>query len=113
MLTAVDRVFRAAIAASLAGYLLAGLILAGGIVFLIRRLARRYALYSGKRLLMCPETQGYAAVKLDAAAATITSIFGKPDLRVEACSRWPGREDCGQTCVRQSAASRIVCEITP
>lgn len=66
---------------------------------------RNYRSFRATRLIVCPETGEAAAVKLDAARATETSVYQKlPDFRLSACSRWPERQDCDQDCLRQIEA---------
>ena len=65
-------------------------------VFLASR--RREA---GDRVITCPETRSTAVVRLDAGHAAWTDLQGEKNFRLEACSRWPERADCGQECLGQ------------
>jgi hypothetical protein len=56
---------------------------------------------SGDRLITCPETRSAAVVRVDAGHAAVTDLQGEKNLRLEACSRWPEKADCGQDCLRQ------------
>lgn len=67
--------------------------------FVLPYLIRAYARYRGTRTVICPETKLQATVKIDAAHAALTSIVSRPDIRLESCSRWPLRKDCGQECL--------------
>jgi hypothetical protein len=62
---------------------------------------RAYLRYRGKMLITCPETCKPAAVKVAAGAAAVEAIFGRSDIHLKDCSRWPERQDCGQECLSQ------------
>lgn len=59
----------------------------------------------GTLVVTCPETQTPAAVTVDIGHAAATAVREKADLKVAACSRWPGRMGCEQLCLAQIAAS--------
>ena len=102
MLTAVDDFFRrSSITTLLTIYLVAGIAVIVGLVYIIRALVRTYVTYRGNLLVICPETEKYATVEIDGPLATITSLFGVPELRIENCSRWPEHQHCAQDCVWQ------------
>ena len=63
----------------------------------------RFMTYRGQRVIICPETQQPAGVELNAWLAARTP--GDANLRLQSCSRWPERSDCGQDCLTQIAAS--------
>lgn len=56
---------------------------------------------SGERVITCPETHSTEVVRVDAGHAAWTGLRGEKDLRLEACSRWPERADCGQDCLAE------------
>jgi hypothetical protein len=56
---------------------------------------------SGERVITCPETHTTEVVRLDAGHAAWTDLRGEKELRLESCSRWPERADCGQECLAQ------------
>jgi len=60
-----------------------------------------YGLYRGRRLVKCPETQQTVAVNVAAGKAAAAALWGNPTLRLEQCSRWPERQNCGQECLQQ------------
>ena len=60
---------------------------------------RAYRNFRGTRVVTCPETRRPVAVELDAKHAAVTGVTGEADLRLQACSRWPERQDCGQECL--------------
>jgi len=60
-----------------------------------------YCTYRGRRLVRCPETQQPAAVDVAARKAASTALWGDPTLRLDQCSRWPERQNCGQECLEQ------------
>jgi hypothetical protein len=67
--------------------------------------------FRGTRSVNCPETHSPVAVRFDALRAAFTSLSGKPNLRLESCSRWPVRADCGQDCIPDAAKSVPVSEV--
>jgi hypothetical protein len=71
--------------------------------------AGAYLRYRGKRVITCPETRKPAAVVVDAKHAALRAVFSYPDLRLENCSRWPERQDCGQACLLQVRLSPEDC----
>jgi hypothetical protein len=46
-----------------------------------------------------------AFVKIRVARAIASRVSGGNELRLKACSRWPGRQGCDQACVFQIALS--------
>jgi len=75
--------------------------LVGIILFRSIPVARAYFTYRGKRLITCPETSKTAAVDVSARTAAAWTIVGEPKLRLDRCSRWPERQNCGQECLEQ------------
>jgi hypothetical protein len=70
---------------------------------------RAYLDYRGKRLVTCPETKKTAAVDVDASEAALGAFLSEPTLRLEECSRWPERKNCGQECLQQIEISPENC----
>jgi hypothetical protein len=62
---------------------------------------RAYFKFRGKRLVTCPETKEPAAVDVAAGEAALGAFLNEPTLRLNECSRWPERQDCGQDCLSQ------------
>lgn len=82
-----------------AGSLIAILILAVALWFGVRWLVRHFSKYRGPRIVTCPETKKPAIVEVDSLYASLTSTVGFPDIRLQDCSRWPFKEQCGQECL--------------
>jgi hypothetical protein len=82
-----------------AAYLIVIVLIATASVFGIRWLVRAFSQYRGTKIVTCPETGRPAVVEVDAPHALMTSTVGLPDIRLENCSRWPLREQCGQECL--------------
>jgi Protein of unknown function (DUF1761) len=72
-----------------------------------------FSRYRGDRLVTCPETHDTAVVELDAKHAAVSGLAGQEKLRLESCSRWPERADCGQDCIAQALHDPIVLERPP
>src|SRR5579864_215221 len=107
-MTAIDQFFRDSLIISLTTYLLAGVVLAVGFVLIVRLVLVVHRQYTGTRTVTCPETEDYASVEVDAWHAAIMWLFGKKNLRVRGCSRWPERKDCNQACTWQVERNRKV-----
>ena len=88
---------------NVAVYALAWLILLGIIYLAVQLMvgATWFRRFRGDRLIICPETKGYEAVKVNASLAGFSAAMGAPALRLEDCSRWPMRAGCGQECLHQ------------
>ena len=82
-----------------AAYFIVTMILATALYFGIRWLVRACSKYRGIKIVACPETASCAVVEVDALHASLTSIVGRPDIRLESCSRWPMKSQCGQECL--------------
>lgn len=65
--------------------------------------------WRGKRVITCPETNEPQTVELDAKHAALTAFGASPELRLESCTRWPERQDCGQECLAQIESSPDGC----
>jgi hypothetical protein len=81
------------------GSLIAIILLAAALWFGIRWLVRSSSSYRGSKIVTCPETSRSAIVKIDSVHASLTSIVGLPDIRLEDCTRWPVKQQCGQECL--------------
>src|SRR5712671_1603804 len=84
-------------------------VLAGLVLLRIIPAAQTYFLYRGKWLVNCPETLKTQAVDVAARRAAASAFLGGHTLRLERCSRWPERQDCGQACLKQMAADQGNC----
>lgn len=67
--------------------------------FGVRWFLRARSKYGGTQIVTCPETLNPAYVEVDALQAAITSALGASDIRLQNCSRWPMKKDCGQECL--------------
>ena len=95
----------------MANFILAAIaiLLAGGIGYSLYLSIRTYSKYHGKRLVTCPETHNAAAVHVNVTKATTKAFFGKEQVRLDQCSRWPERQNCGQDCLAQVNADPKSC----
>jgi hypothetical protein len=82
-----------------AAYLIVIVLIATASFFGIRWLVRAFSQYRGTKIVTCPETGRPAVVEVDAPHSSITAMVGLPDIRLDNCSRWPLREQCGQECL--------------
>jgi hypothetical protein len=82
--------------------IIAVLVLAVGL-FIFRAVpgVRAFFKFRGKRLVTCPETHKAVAVNVAAKEAALGAFFNEPTLRLNQCTRWPERQDCGQECMEQ------------
>jgi hypothetical protein len=67
--------------------------------------------YRGPMSVTCPETHAPVGVEIDRNQVFLTTLFGKPDLRLRDCTRWPRREKCQQACLSQIEASPVDCMV--
>ena len=81
------------------GSLIAIILIAAALWFGIRWLVRSSSRYRGSRIVTCPETGKPAIVEVDSLHASFTSTVGLPHIRLEDCSRWPIKGQCGQECL--------------
>lgn len=81
------------------GSLIALVAIAAALWFGIRWLVRSSSRYRGPRIVTCPETKKPAIVEVDSLHASLTSTVGLPDIRLQECTRWPIKEQCGQECL--------------
>jgi hypothetical protein len=84
-------------------------LLGGGIIFSLVLAIRTYLRFHGQRVIKCPETQNPAAVHVNVAKAATNALFGKQQVRLDQCSRWPERQNCGQECLSQIQADPQHC----
>ena len=59
------------------------IIIASASYFGIKWIVRAYSRYRGTKIVTCPETGRPAIVEIDALHASLTSIVGLPDIRLE------------------------------
>lgn len=80
-----------------------------GLMIAIRTFGKNYMRFRGKRVITCPENEEFAAVEVDAGHAARTALLGERELRLQTCTRWPEKQDCGQNCLAQIEASPDDC----
>src|SRR5678815_636584 len=95
-----------------AAYFIVIVLIATALYFGIRWLVRAYSQYRGVKVITCPETERPAQVEVDARHALLTSIVGRPDIRLENCSRWPIKEQCGQECLTNLDVASSECVVS-
>jgi hypothetical protein len=88
-----------------------GVLVLGAGLFVLRAIpsVRTYFNFRGKRLVTCPETHKTTAVNVSASEAALGTFFNEPTVRLNQCSRWPERQDCGQECLQQVEADPQNC----
>jgi len=55
----------------------------------------------GRRTVVCPENHEPVTVEIDNKYAFRTALRGQEHERLQSCSRWPDKGDCGQECLAQ------------
>jgi hypothetical protein len=55
----------------------------------------------GRRTVICPENHELVTVELDNKYAFATALRGAEHDRLQSCTRWPHKGDCGQECLMQ------------
>ncbi len=86
-----------------------GVLLAVTVAFGLAVALRSYLRYRGQRLITCPETKQPAAVHINLMKVAREAVLGKPNIRLDQCSRWPERASCGQDCLSQIKADPQHC----
>jgi len=84
------------------GKILFLLIIFAGMGFAIRAIIRGLSFSPqrrGSRIVTCPETKKPAAVEVAVGAMSSGGYRVLDRLRLDNCSRWPLRQDCGQECL--------------
>jgi hypothetical protein len=94
------------------GYLIVIALVMTAVYFGIRWLVRAQSRYRGPKLVTCPETRRPAIVEVDALHASLTATVGLPDIRLESCSRWPIKEQCGQQCLTNLDVAPAQCLVS-
>ncbi|MCG6926960.1 MAG: hypothetical protein LJF30_16840 [Acidobacteria bacterium] len=83
-----------------------------GVLFLYGRQALgAWLRYRDTRVVVCPENREAVAVEVDAPHAAWSASQGRPDLRLEDCTRWPEKAGCGQECLSQIESSPEACRV--
>jgi len=73
-----------------------------GSIIALTIMLRAYLRHRGESLVTCPETRHQAAVRLNVGKAALNDTkIGPRRLELDRCSRWPERQNCGQTCLSQ------------
>ena len=55
----------------------------------------------GRRSVVCPDNRQPVDVEVDRKFAFLTALRGKEHSRLQSCTRWPEKGDCGQECLAQ------------
>ena len=55
----------------------------------------------GRQSVKCPDSKQRADVEVDRKFAFWSALRGKEHSRLQACSRWPEKSECGQECLAQ------------
>jgi hypothetical protein len=74
-------------------------LLSDAVAFGLTMAVRAYLRCRGKRVISCPETANHAAVHVNVVKAAREAVFGKHDIRLDQCSCWRERQNCGQECL--------------
>ena len=81
--------------------MLAWIAIAAVVLFAAYRLIGAWIRFHGARVITCPENQRPAGVHVDVRHAAVSALASAPDVRLNECSRWPEKQDCGQECLRE------------
>ena len=80
------------------------LFLVGAVVLLalpIGASLQSYFRNRGRKTVVCPENHQRVAVEMDSKYEFQTALRGQEHERLQSCSRWPEKADCGQECLAQ------------
>jgi len=81
-----------------------GLFLIGAVVLVALPIGvslQSYFRNRGRRTVICPDNREPVTVELDNKFAFSTALRGEEHDRLQSCSRWPEKGDCGQECLAQ------------
>jgi hypothetical protein len=81
-----------------------GLFFIGAVVLLALPIGfslQSYFRNRGRRAVICPENRETVTVEVDNKFAFRTALRGQEHERLQSCSRWPEKGDCGQECLAQ------------
>jgi len=76
-----------------------------------RKIVGAWLRYRDTRVVVCPENREAVAVEVDASHAAWSASQGRPELRLEDCTRWPEKAGCGQECLSQIESSPEACRL--
>jgi len=62
---------------------------------------KSYLRKRGRRTVVCPDNHEPVTVEMDNKFAFRTALRGEEHERLQSCSRWPEKGDCGQECLAQ------------
>jgi len=83
-----------------------------GVLFVFgRKVVGAWLRYRDTRVVVCPENREAVAVEVDASHAAWSASQGRPELRLEDCTRWPEKAGCGQECLSQIESSPEACRV--
>ncbi len=81
-------------------FMLIGAIMALAVLFVLTPMTLHvYGLYRDRKEFRCPETDRLTSVQISAGKAAISSLFGKPKIRIKGCANWPEKKNCAQKCL--------------
>ncbi|MGE5358940.1 MAG: hypothetical protein ACM3NQ_07950 [Bacteroidales bacterium] len=89
-------------------YLVATVIVVAAALIVVR-FAWTYIRLRGTRVVTCPETRQTAAVEIGTAAAAASGVIGRPRFHLNACSHWPEKAGCGQSCLAEIGQAPADC----
>jgi hypothetical protein len=89
---------------------MASILIASALAIVLLFAVRRYFRYRTPRSVRCPEAGCEATIALDALFAA-ADVSGEAALEVNACSLWPERAKCGQTCAAQFASQKVAAAV--
>jgi len=64
-------------------------------------ISKMFSRARGRRVVICPDNHRAANIELDARHAVAMQIVGNPVRKIQDCSRWPDRQNCGRECLAQ------------
>ena len=62
------------------------------------------ARYRRPLAVACPEARTQALVVIQPLSSALSAVRGRPHLKVQACTLWPGRLHCRHACVKTTGA---------
>lgn len=92
-------------------FVITAIVIVGAVFYLLRFFVNAYRRYRNPKVFVCPETGEQVAVKVDVPHVALSSAIAQPELRLQSCSHWPLRENCGQQCLLQIDSAPEGCAV--
>ena len=81
------------------GFVILAVAAAGVLLVVVPVFVAAFSRFRAQRSVACPETGRVVGIKLDALRLSVGAAFDRVPLHVRACTLWPERRGCAQSCL--------------